>query len=271
MPRILLILEHQGNRRLLEAWVRQSHQAVVADAGSALDGPFDLVILDGRALEERWRAVQARKQAEGAVFFPVLLLVPRQQAGMVRRHLGQTVDELLLPPIDQVELQARIEVLLRVRQQSLKLKRHNDELEALLEERRTCMRTEVVRLSQSIQVRGDQDRLIQILTNLLSNAYKYAPEDTTVTIRVQVQAQGEAVQVDVVDRGIGIAEADQAHLFSRFFRTDAARRSGAGGTGLGLSITRSLVELHGGRIWVTSRLGHGSTFSFTLAARDLAV
>jgi signal transduction histidine kinase len=111
-------------------------------------------------------------------------------------------------------------------------------------------------------VQADRDRLIQVLTNLLSNAYKYSPEDTTVTIQGLVQ--DGCAQINVVDQGIGIAESDQAQLFSKFFRADSARRQGIAGTGLGLSITRSLVEMQGGRIWMSSCLGRGSTFSFTL-------
>jgi signal transduction histidine kinase len=111
-------------------------------------------------------------------------------------------------------------------------------------------------------VQADRDRLIQVLTNLLSNAYKYSPENTTVTI--QGTTQDGTAQVNVVDQGIGISASDQAQLFSKFFRADSARRQGITGTGLGLSITRSLVEMQGGQIWVSSCLGHGSTFSFTL-------
>jgi signal transduction histidine kinase len=124
------------------------------------------------------------------------------------------------------------------------------------------IQTEVQQPPEPVRVQADADRLVQILINLLSNAYKYSPPDTSVTIRVH--PHGETVQVDVVDQGMGISEADQQHLFSRFFRTNAARRSGAGGTGLGLSITRSLVEMHSGKIWVTSQPDAGSTFSFTL-------
>jgi two-component system phosphate regulon sensor histidine kinase PhoR len=72
------------------------------------------------------------------------------------------------------------------------------------------------------------------------------------------------VQVDVVDPGIGMTQEDQAKLFARFFRASTARAHHIAGTGLGLAITRSLVELHGGRIWVESAKGQGSVFSFTL-------
>lgn len=109
---------------------------------------------------------------------------------------------------------------------------------------------------------GDPDRIAQILTNLLSNAYKYTPDGGQITVRVR-RLDGW-VQTDVADTGIGLSPEDESRLFERFFRSgnEAARR--AGGTGLGLAITKSLVELHGGQIKVTSAPGKGSTFSFTL-------
>ncbi len=109
---------------------------------------------------------------------------------------------------------------------------------------------------------GDRDRATQILMNLVANAHKYAPNDSTITITAQAEAN--ELQVSVTDNGPGISPGDQARLFDRFYR--AGRSSGyrSGGTGLGLSIAHSLVEAQGGRIWVDSTLGEGSTFSFTL-------
>jgi signal transduction histidine kinase len=110
---------------------------------------------------------------------------------------------------------------------------------------------------------ADQDRVAQILTNLISNAHKYTSAEGSIT----VAAQGDDgfVRVDVSDTGIGISPEDQRQLFTKFFRAhDRALKPGGGGTGLGLVITRLLVELHGGRITVSSVPGQGSTFSFTL-------
>lgn len=110
-------------------------------------------------------------------------------------------------------------------------------------------------------VYADPDRLERILTNLLSNALKYSPPGTEVTVRA-VQRDGEIV-VSVSDRGPGIPPEDLPKLFQRYARTAVgeARRDGLG---LGLYITRKLVEAHGGRIWVDSQVGVGSTFSFSL-------
>jgi signal transduction histidine kinase len=115
---------------------------------------------------------------------------------------------------------------------------------------------------------GDPDRLIQILTNLLSNACKYTPEGGRITVQARpVPAQGETpaqVRIDVADTGIGIAEEEQSQIFQRFFRADHDMVREQVGTGLGLSIVKGLVELHQGEIWFTSELDEGTTFSFTI-------
>jgi len=111
-------------------------------------------------------------------------------------------------------------------------------------------------------VRGDHDRVTQILTNLVANACQYTPSGGQITVTVRFT--DGFVQVDVADTGIGIATEDQQKIFERFFRADHPLVHETDGTGLGLPIVKSLVELHGGRIWVESELGKGSTFSFTL-------
>ena len=118
------------------------------------------------------------------------------------------------------------------------------------------------------EVWGDRTRIIQILTNLVTNAYKYTPERGRITIAAQWV--DDSMQVDVTDTGIGIAPQDQEKLFTRFFRADHPEVRRVAGTGLGLSIAKSIVEMHGGRIWVKSQLGEGSTFSFTLSLADYA-
>ncbi|HXI15696.1 MAG TPA: ATP-binding protein, partial [Chloroflexota bacterium] len=111
-------------------------------------------------------------------------------------------------------------------------------------------------------VRGDQERLHQILFNLVSNAHKYTPQGGEIT--VAAHGGRSFVRVDIQDTGIGMSPQDLAQLFTRFFRSSNPAAQRAGGAGLGLSITRQLVELHGGTIDVHSAPGAGSTFSFTL-------
>ena len=117
-------------------------------------------------------------------------------------------------------------------------------------------------------VRGDQDRLGQVLVNLLHNAVKFSPDGGDVTVSVRTVA--DDVVVAVADRGVGIPRGAQARVFERFYKVDRARARGeASGTGLGLAIARHIIEQHGGRIWVESTEGVGSTFSFAIpVARD---
>jgi PAS domain S-box-containing protein len=111
------------------------------------------------------------------------------------------------------------------------------------------------------EVFGDPGRITQILSNLLSNAYKYT-QTGGATIRAEVV--GHMLQIDVADTGVGIEPEDQDKIFTRFFRAEDTLVRQQPGSGLGLNITKSLVELHGGKIWVESEPGEGTTFSFTL-------
>jgi len=111
-------------------------------------------------------------------------------------------------------------------------------------------------------VRGDEDRLGQVLVNLLHNAVKFSPDGGRIVVGVR-EDPGE-IRVWVRDPGIGVPRGDLARIFERFYKVDRARVRGRGGTGLGLSIARHVVESHGGRIWVESEEGSGSTFIFTV-------
>jgi signal transduction histidine kinase len=112
----------------------------------------------------------------------------------------------------------------------------------------------------------DPDRIRQIIANLVDNAYNYTPPDGKITVRVY--ANGENVQVDVLDTGVGIPLQDQDRVFDRFFRGEDPLVLATPGTGLGLSIVSQLVEMHHGKIWMTSSgiPGEGSTFSFSVPA-----
>ncbi|MDX6468555.1 MAG: hypothetical protein QOF75_358 [Gaiellaceae bacterium] len=117
--------------------------------------------------------------------------------------------------------------------------------------------------SEPLAAHADPDKLRQVFSILLENAIKYSPDGGTVT--VGAERKRDTVEVSVADEGIGIPQADQDQIFRKFYRgTDADSRVGAGGTGLGLFIARGLVTAMGGRIWVDSREGEGSTFAFEL-------
>jgi signal transduction histidine kinase len=110
-----------------------------------------------------------------------------------------------------------------------------------------------------LAVWADRQRLLRVLSNLLGNAVKFTPDGGEIVIRAE--RSGDLARFTVRDTGPGISPEQIAHLFERNWQ---ARRSGTDGLGLGLYIARSLVERHGGKIWVDSRLGDGSTFAFTV-------
>jgi len=110
-------------------------------------------------------------------------------------------------------------------------------------------------------VRGDERKVKQVLLNLLSNALKFTPEGGRIDVRATVN-DGQ-VEVSVADTGVGIAPEDQEAVFEEFRQVGTADKK-VEGTGLGLALSRKFIELHGGRIWVESQLGQGSTFTFTL-------
>jgi signal transduction histidine kinase len=112
-------------------------------------------------------------------------------------------------------------------------------------------------------VHGDERRLRQVVFNLLSNAIKFTPADGSVV--VSTERGDDELFVSVADTGPGIAPEDRDRIFEEFQQTELGAHQNEG-TGLGLSLSRRLVELHGGRLWVESELGHGSRFVFSLPA-----
>ncbi len=128
MSRILILIEQFENRRLLAEWLSMYYEVAIAhsvvQAGKAvplLDEPFDLCIIDGPALDRLWEWVQARKHQEQPVFLPFLFITIQADVKLLTRHLWQTIDELITKPIEKLELQARVEMLLRSRRLSLEL------------------------------------------------------------------------------------------------------------------------------------------------------
>jgi signal transduction histidine kinase len=114
------------------------------------------------------------------------------------------------------------------------------------------------------EIQGDERKIKQVLLNLLSNAIKFTPEGGRVGVRAE--PVDEHVEVAVSDTGVGIAPEDHEAVFEEFRQVGAAEKK-AEGTGLGLALARKFIELHGGRIWVTSEVGVGSIFTFTLPVR----
>ena len=117
---------------------------------------------------------------------------------------------------------------------------------------------------------GDDQRLAQVITNLVGNSVKFTPKGGTIILDTRLTEKNEdfcTIQVSVTDNGIGISQEQQARLFQSFQQAESNTTRKFGGTGLGLSISKNIVEMMGGRIWVNSELGKGSTFAFSIQAK----
>jgi signal transduction histidine kinase len=135
-------------------------------------------------------------------------------------------------------------------------------VEPLAADKRLAFRAEVA--SDLPPGRGDERRLTQVLLNLVGNAIKFTDAGEIV---IKASASNGTFNLSVHDTGPGISAADQAKLFQEFQQADNSLTKKKGGTGLGLAISKRIIEMHGGRIWVESVVGHGSTFVFVLPLR----
>jgi signal transduction histidine kinase len=134
--------------------------------------------------------------------------------------------------------------------------------EALAQTKKLLLKTEIVK--QLPIGLGDEQRLTQVLLNLVSNAIKFTDAGE---VRVSAKAVNGHFIVSVADTGPGVPEQEQARIFEQFHQVDSSNTKAKGGTGLGLAIAKQIVEMHGGRIWVESILGKGSTFKMELPTR----
>jgi two-component system OmpR family sensor kinase len=224
-----------------EAQARASEQRMrrfVADASHELRTP--LTSIRGFAELYRQGALPAGADVDRAM----------SRVESEARRMGELVDDLLLlarldqqRPLDRtpVDLLAVVGNVVH-------------DLQAAAPNRIIRLETDGVDCS----VEGDASRLAQVFANLATNALIHTPTATTITLRVTTQA-GQAV-VDVADNGPGIAEADRAQIFERFYRADSSRTRASGGSGLGLSIVAGLVQAHGGTVQATETPGGGATF-----------
>ncbi|MBM3124287.1 MAG: GAF domain-containing protein [Chloroflexi bacterium] len=143
----------------------------------------------------------------------------------------------------------------------------------LIEEKKQVMETLPTETIPPIW--ADRLRVIQVLTNLVSNAYKYTPEEGVIQIGAEdttniwdPEGASRVVHLWVKDNGIGMTEEDQQKIFQKFFRSEDPKAREVPGTGLGLNITRSLIEMQGGKIWFESEYRHGTTFHFTIPVAE---
>jgi two-component system, NtrC family, sensor kinase len=137
--------------------------------------------------------------------------------------------------------------------------------ESLAQSKKLALKTEVAK-SLPIGL-GDEQRLTQVLLNLVGNAIKFTDRGE---VRVTAKAISGHFAVNVADTGPGIPEHERTRVFEQFHQIDSSNTRVKGGTGLGLAIAREIVEMHGGRIWVESTLGQGSTFRMELPVRAAA-
>jgi len=180
---------------------------------------------------------------------------------VIKRHtdrLTKIVEDLLmLSRIETKEFQLKME--------AIPLRDFIDDVVEFVKEPAEKKKISLSRneIPSSLAVQADRSYLEQILINLLDNAIKYTPEGGRVTVSA-IERDSKDIQFSVEDNGIGIPKEDLSRIFERFYRVDKGRSKEMGGTGLGLSIVKHLVQAHGGRVWVESQPGKGSTFYFTL-------
>jgi signal transduction histidine kinase len=139
VSQILLLVEQKENRRLLLEWLAVHYEVLLPNSTENIDNflpfnqSFDMGIVDGLALKRHWQWIAAQKQAEHPVCLPFLLITARSDVGMATRFIWQTIDDLIIAPIEKIELQARVEILLRSRLLSLTLKLSHDQLDRSLQ------------------------------------------------------------------------------------------------------------------------------------------
>ncbi len=173
----------------------------------------------------------------------------------------------------------------RIEAGQLQLQFSSESLEDITNEVISLLITQIESKGQKLEIQLPEDlppmwcdntRLVQILTNLISNAHKYTPTEGQIKIQAEQipnpwdeEDADQVIHVSVADDGIGIGPEDQKNVFQQFFRSEDNRVRETTGTGLGLSITKKLVEMQGGKLWFESELGQGTTFHFTIPTADI--
>jgi signal transduction histidine kinase len=187
---------------------------------------------------------------------------PDKMRGVLQRvqSNGKHLLGLINDVLDLSKIEAG-ELALSLADYSIKDVVHNvfGAVESLATEKRLALKIELP--SSLPAAHGDERRLTQVLLNLVGNAIKFTDEGE---VAIVAAAANGSYTLSVRDTGPGIAVADQNKIFEEFQQADSSATKKKGGTGLGLSISKRIIEMHGGRLWVESELGHGSTFSFSL-------
>jgi signal transduction histidine kinase len=273
-------------RRSFDLWKEVVHATSLPWTALELEAAADLrryaieVDLRHQVLRER-RAVRARddlvavvshdlKNPLGVIHLQVGLLLralPLDTEGPWRR-IQNAVERIQRATERMNSLIRDLLDLAKIEAGRFALEPATEEVQSLLEEclellkpladQKHLIVTETVTRPE-LKVRADRDRIFQVLSNLMSNAIKFTPERGS--IQLKAGPEGRFMRFCVSDTGPGIPEEQQPHLFNRYWQ---ARKQGGEGSGLGLYIAKGIVEAHGGRLWVESKPGAGSTFFFTL-------
>ncbi|MEO8876402.1 MAG: ATP-binding protein [Polyangiaceae bacterium] len=222
---------------------------ILAIVSHDLKNPLSTILMSLTVMERAWGGDDRRKS--------------KKQMGSIK-HSADRMDRLIQDLLDTASIEeGKLFVEPRRLAVAPLVAEAIDAIEPLATHKSLHIRNELP--ADLPPVFADAGRLLQVFANLLGNAIKFTPGGGTITVRADTV--GETVQFSVTDTGAGIPEGDLTHLFDRFWQ---ARPTAREGTGLGLNIVRGIVVAHGGRIWVDSRVGAGSTFFFTLpfALRD---
>jgi signal transduction histidine kinase/DNA-binding response OmpR family regulator len=247
---VRLLDEIRTKSRELEAASRHKSE-FLANMSHELRTPLNAVIGFAEVLLERMFGEVNEKQEE--------YLRDIRESG---RHLLSLIGDILdLSKIEagRMELELADVDLAQAIQDALTLVRERAH--------RRGIALELAAATQMAPIRGDERKIKQVLLNLLSNAIKFTPEGGRIDVRALLE--DDRVEVSVSDTGVGIAPEEQEAVFQEF-RQVGASAAKQEGTGLGLALCRKFVELHGGKIWVRSELGSGSTFTFTLPTGQTA-
>jgi GAF domain-containing protein len=243
-----LFREIEDKSRQIEAANRHKSE-FLANMSHELRTPLNAIIGFSEVLSEKMFGELNEKQAEYT-----------EDILSSGRHLLSLINEILdLSKIEAGRMELEVATF---------------DLPSAIENARTFVRERATRHGITVDVAiderlgdfaGDERKIKQILLNLLSNAVKFTPEGGRIAINA-TQADG-SVQISVTDTGIGISPEDQAQIFEEFRQVGGDYAHKREGTGLGLTLAKKFVEMHGGRIWVESELGKGSTFTFTLPVK----
>ena len=260
-------------------WLKAQGQLVrrTASAGPVLIGITQNITTQKRA-EENLRELLRQKDefigiASHELKTPVTSI--KAYAQFITRKMSASGDEENALVLDRLNRQIdRLTKLItqlldttRISEGQLKLSLEKVDMRGLMEERiaeisRTTNHHFSVDIAVLPSVRGDRERIGQVITNLISNAVKYSPAESVITVVGRLL--DDKIEVSVCDEGLGIAEEDKTKIFDRYYRVSNEQTNNSPGIGLGLYIAAEIIYRHQGRIWVDSTPGKGSTFYFTL-------